>query len=163
MALDGYPTPASNAPTPYMTPMPSGMSTPQIQNTSAGEYLGIPLGKTAPLKGKTYLAGSRALDSLTRLIASTESFFHPSNSGAWTADVCSIFNVSAQADLLLKLSAFIKYIVYDFNKRRFRVVPVDLVVISSSTGWHEEQRPDCKTPNVRTITSTTIRHTNNHL
>ncbi|KAF8998336.1 hypothetical protein BDZ89DRAFT_1105652 [Hymenopellis radicata] len=120
MAPDGYPTPASNAPTPYMTPMPSGMSTPQIQSTTAGEYLGIPLGKTAPLKGKTYLAGSRALDSLARLIASTESFFHPSNSGH---------------GLPMCLSAFIKYIVYDFNKR-----------------WHEEQRPDCKTPNNRRLT-----------
>jgi proteasome activator subunit 4 len=36
---------------------------------------------------KTYLAGSRALDGLAKLIATVESFFHPSNSGAWTADV----------------------------------------------------------------------------
>ena len=88
MAPDSYPSPGSSAPTPFMTPMPSGMSTPQIQNSTAGDYLGIPLGKSdQSSKGKTYLAGSRALDSLARLIASTESFFHPSNSGAWTADV----------------------------------------------------------------------------
>ncbi|KAA1468528.1 hypothetical protein DENSPDRAFT_833844 [Dentipellis sp. KUC8613] len=31
-----------------------------------------------------YLAGSKALDSLDKLITSTESFFHPSNSGLWT-------------------------------------------------------------------------------
>ncbi|KAF9073820.1 hypothetical protein BDP27DRAFT_1318212 [Rhodocollybia butyracea] len=31
-----------------------------------------------------YLAGSRALDILERLIISTESFFHPSNSGPWS-------------------------------------------------------------------------------
>ncbi|KAJ4476678.1 hypothetical protein J3R30DRAFT_3759946 [Lentinula aciculospora] len=31
-----------------------------------------------------YLAGSKALDSLDRLITSTESFFHPSNSGPWS-------------------------------------------------------------------------------
>jgi hypothetical protein len=30
-----------------------------------------------------------------------------------------------------QLSAFMKYIVYDFNKR-----------------WHEEHKPDCKTPTV---------------
>jgi hypothetical protein len=33
---------------------------------------------------KGYRAGSRALDSLDRLVTSTESFFHPSNSGPWT-------------------------------------------------------------------------------
>lgn len=31
-----------------------------------------------------YLAGSKALDSLDKLITSTESFFHPSNSGSWS-------------------------------------------------------------------------------
>lgn len=31
-----------------------------------------------------YLAGSRALDSLERLMTSTENFFHPSNSGVWS-------------------------------------------------------------------------------
>ncbi|KZT23745.1 hypothetical protein NEOLEDRAFT_1135845 [Neolentinus lepideus HHB14362 ss-1] len=34
-----------------------------------------------------YLAGSEALDSLDRLITSTESFFHPSNSGPWTTSL----------------------------------------------------------------------------
>ncbi|KAF9243864.1 hypothetical protein BU15DRAFT_71975 [Melanogaster broomeanus] len=39
----------------------------------------------APQGGQTaYLAGSRAMDTLDRLITSTESFFHPSNSGPWT-------------------------------------------------------------------------------
>ena len=31
-----------------------------------------------------YLAGSKALDSLDKLLTSTESFFHPSNFGPWS-------------------------------------------------------------------------------
>lgn len=34
-----------------------------------------------------YIVGSKAVDSLDRLITSTESFFHPSNSGYWTTGV----------------------------------------------------------------------------
>lgn len=51
---------------------------------------------TLPSRGADYsarqegfLAGSKAMDSLDRLITSTESFFHPSNSGLWTMSVCS--------------------------------------------------------------------------
>ncbi|KAI0651592.1 hypothetical protein C8Q79DRAFT_934115 [Trametes meyenii] len=120
MAPDGLPAPSSNAPTPLFTPLTSGASTPlPHQNGGLGDYLSSPLGKGGRLKAKTYLAGCKALDSLARLIASTESFFHPTNSGSWTSD----------------LSAFIKYIVYDFNKR-----------------WYEEQQPDCKTPTHRRLT-----------
>ncbi|KAI0768547.1 hypothetical protein BD413DRAFT_614418 [Trametes elegans] len=120
MAPDGMPSPSSNAPTPLFTPLASGTSTPLPQhNGGLGDYLSAPLGKGGRLKTKTYLAGSKALDSLVKLIASTESFFHPTNSGSWTSD----------------LSAFIKYIVYDFNKR-----------------WYEEQQPDCKTPMHRRLT-----------
>ncbi|XP_006454756.1 hypothetical protein AGABI2DRAFT_215246, partial [Agaricus bisporus var. bisporus H97] len=121
MAPDGIPVPASNAPTPMFSPLPSGMNTPQPQNpaSSIGDYLGSSLNKRAYVPQKTYLAGSKALDSLARLIASTESFFHPSNSGTWTQD----------------LSAFIKCIASEFNKR-----------------WFEEQKPDCKTPLNRRLT-----------
>ncbi|KAI0359128.1 hypothetical protein OH77DRAFT_1473765 [Trametes cingulata] len=120
MAPDGMPSPASTAPTPLFTPLASGASTPlPHQNGGLGDYLSSPLGKGGRLKTKTYLAGCKALDSLAKLIASTESFFHPTNSGSWTSD----------------LSAFIKYIVYDFNKR-----------------WYEEQQPDCKTPTHRRLT-----------
>src|ERR1700722_6274280 len=87
MAHDGTPMPSSTAPTPFFTPLPSGMNTPQIHTTTLAEYLSAPLGKRLPSKVKTYLAGSKALESLARMIASTESFFHPSNSGPWTADV----------------------------------------------------------------------------
>ncbi|KAH7880399.1 uncharacterized protein C8R40DRAFT_1165366 [Lentinula edodes] len=113
MAPDGLPAPPSNAPTPLFSPSPSGMNTPSIGSSTLGEYLSAPLGKGVQGKGKTYLAGSKALDSLARLIASVESFFHPTNSGDWTTD----------------LSAFIKLIAYNFNKR-----------------WYEERQPDCETP-----------------
>ena len=69
-----------------MTPSPM---TPE-PNGNLGDYLSSPIGKKGRMR-KTYLAGSRALDSLARLIVSTESFFHPSNSGTWTADVCFMF------------------------------------------------------------------------
>ncbi|EGN99641.1 hypothetical protein SERLA73DRAFT_159863 [Serpula lacrymans var. lacrymans S7.3] len=119
MAPDGPVSPASNAPSPLVTPAPSGVSTPQLQGGSVADYLTVPLHKFGHSKGQTYIAGCKALDSLARLIASTEHFFHPTNSGSWTND----------------LSSFIKYIVYEFNKR-----------------WHEEEKPDCKTPKARRLT-----------
>ncbi|KAL0072195.1 Proteasome activator BLM10 [Marasmius tenuissimus] len=100
MAPDGMPAPPSSAPTPFFTPLPSGMNTPAIQTSTLKDYLSAPLGKSVQSKGKAYIAGSKALDSLIRFIASIQDFFHVSNSGSWTND----------------LSAFIKYIVYDFNK-----------------------------------------------
>lgn len=120
MSLDGPIVPPSNLPTPMFSPLPSGMNTPQLKENNLGDYL------SAPIRGKgagppAYLGGSRALDSVARLIASTEHFFHPTNSGSWTSD----------------LSAFMKYIVYEFNKR-----------------WHEEQKADCKTPTHRRLTKT---------
>lgn len=88
MLPDSAPSPLSNAPTPTFTPLPSGMNTPLLRNGSAGDYLSTPLMKAGHWKGRTYLAGSKALDSVARMIASTEGFFHPSNSGSWTTDVC---------------------------------------------------------------------------
>ncbi|KZV77572.1 hypothetical protein PENSPDRAFT_621096 [Peniophora sp. CONT] len=126
MAPDSLPSAPSANPTPFnMTPMTSGMSTPRLMTpisggpTSIGDYLTAHLNKTAFAGLRTYIGGSKALDALIKLIASTESFFHPSNSGAWTSD----------------LTAFIKYIAYEFNKR-----------------WHAEQQPDCKTPLHRRLT-----------
>jgi proteasome activator subunit 4 len=43
-----------------------------------------------PAQQTGYMAGCKALDSLDRLITSTESFFHPSNSGPWTTAVSPI-------------------------------------------------------------------------
>ena len=34
-----------------------------------------------------YIAGSKAVESLDRLITSIETFFHPSNTGQWTLSV----------------------------------------------------------------------------
>lgn len=86
MSPDGVPTPASSAPTPSYTPMHSGVSTPQ-SGAPVGDYLTVPLHKWGHPKPKMFLGGSKALDSLARLIASTEHFFHPANSGSWTSDV----------------------------------------------------------------------------
>ncbi|KAL4243081.1 BLM10 family protein [Abortiporus biennis] len=128
MSPDGLPSPGSSVSTPYFTPLASGQSTPlPYQNGYNGhlnpfglaDYLSAPLGKGTAFKAKTYLAGCKALDSLAKLIASTEGFFHPTNSGSWTNN----------------LSAFVKCIVYEFNKR-----------------WHEEQKNDCKTPTHRRLT-----------
>ncbi|KAF9472467.1 hypothetical protein BDN70DRAFT_886944 [Pholiota conissans] len=119
MAPDGLPVPPSSLPTPVFSPLPSRVNTPQPGSNSISDYLSAPLQKKVHTRPCTYLGGSRALDSLARMIASTESFFHPSNSGSWTND----------------LSAFIKYIVYEFNKR-----------------WHEEEKTDCKTPKNRRLT-----------
>lgn len=86
MATDSLPVPPSGISTPFtpgsMTPVPES-------DNNLGDYLSASLGKKSKAKVQTYLAGSKALDSLAHLIASTESFFHPTNSGAWTADVRS--------------------------------------------------------------------------
>lgn len=45
--------------------------------------------KNGNVPQKGYIAGSKAVDSLDRLMTSIESFFHPSNSGTWTLAVSS--------------------------------------------------------------------------
>lgn len=156
MIPDSVPNPSSNAPTPMFTPLPSGMNTPLLRSGAAGDYLSTPMAKGSLWKNRTYLGGSKALDSLARMIASTESFFHPSNSGSWTTDVCISLDTTLkvtfyphqiclressfvnseliEVPVSLQLTAFLKFIAYDFNKR-----------------WHEEQQPDCKTPKVCTL------------
>lgn len=127
MSPDGIPTPGSTVSTPMMTPMASGASTPvphQYTNGSVNgalaDYLSAPLSK-GHAKAKTYIGGSRALDSLAKFIAATEGFFHPTNSGNWTNDVsftCIESSMFICNLYPLQLSAFVKYIVFDFNKRK---------------------------------------------
>jgi proteasome activator subunit 4 len=80
------------------------MNTPRHQGGSVGDYLTAPLGKLPFLSLKSYVGGSKALDSLVKLIASTESFFHPSNSGAWTTDVCLMSICAMLSALMLHVS-----------------------------------------------------------
>ncbi|KAF8274047.1 hypothetical protein EI94DRAFT_1714621 [Lactarius quietus] len=54
-----------------------------------------------PSRQAGYLAGSRAMESLDKFITSTESFFHPSNSGIWS----------------LSLTQFLRSLTSEFCKR----------------------------------------------
>ena len=136
MSTDGSISPRSGAVTPEEWPHADS-------TTSDANYLKADAFET-PKATKAYLAGSKALDSLSRMIISTESFFHPSNSGTWTAD----------------LSAFIKYLTAEFNKREANLlVPRPYYILThSSTGWHEERQPDCKTPQASYVSFTQITH-----
>lgn len=85
---------AIDAPPVGATPLgPSRVSTPQ---PGARGLLDV-----AQAKPKTYLAGSKALDALAKLIQATESFFHPSNYGAWAP----------------QLGRFVERCCWEFHKR----------------------------------------------
>ena len=114
----------------------SGAATPEgldaHSTTSDATYLNADTFETSRAN-KAYLAGSKALDSLSRMIISTESFFHPSNSGPWTTD----------------LTAFIKYLTAEFNKREASSIDACSIIYTlmhDFAGWYEERKPDCKTP-----------------
>ncbi|KAK4703609.1 proteasome activator subunit 4, partial [Phenoliferia sp. Uapishka_3] len=73
-------------------------STAPSRTTSPGPGIGLgAVGRT-----KTYLAGSKALDSLAKLIQATESFFHPSNYGAWAPI----------------LGSFLQHLTWEYHKRQ---------------------------------------------
>lgn len=80
-----------DAESPAPTEPSSGIATPRTNSE------GIPL----PTKQKTYLAGSKALDALAKLIQATEGYFHPSNYGSWA----------------LNLGRFLQNITSEFLKR----------------------------------------------
>ena len=88
-------------------------------------------GRALPQKSG-FVAGSHALDSLDQIITSTESFFHPSNNGAWTASVsllCCVDIESHFLNIIKKLTMFIHRLTSEFTKR-----------------WMEEELESCKTP-----------------
>lgn len=81
-----------------------------------------------------FVAGSKALDTLDRLITSTESFFHPSNSGPYTISVgflkillCTVLTAAVQ------LTSFLQYLAAFFCQR-----------------MREEEQASCRTPIVCT-------------
>ena len=85
---DGLPAPASGS----ATPLTAGIMTPQpgqpgISSGKVTDYFSASLAPKGRMKEKKYLGGSKALESLSKLIISCESFFHPTNSGKWTNDV----------------------------------------------------------------------------
>ena len=48
------------------------------------------------------LSGSKAMDSLNKLITSVENYFHPSNYGNWSAPVSLLnFRISCHTDILI--------------------------------------------------------------
>jgi proteasome activator subunit 4 len=88
MTPDGLPAPPSGSSTPFtagiMTPQPGQPGTSPSKVT---DYFSAALGPKGRMKEKKYLGGSKALEALSKLIISCESFFHPTNSGKWTNDV----------------------------------------------------------------------------
>lgn len=76
------------------------------------------------------LAGSQALDSLDKLVTSTESYFHPSNAGHWTVAVRPVWcRVILWANTRIQLTSFLHRLTVEFCKR-----------------WKEEELQTCKTP-----------------
>jgi proteasome activator subunit 4 len=86
-----------------------------------------------PTRQVGYLAGSKAMESLDKFITSTESFFHPSNSGVWSLTVRHLCCLDSFWLLIsFQLTQFLRSLTSEFCKR-----------------WHEEELPNCKTPPVR--------------
>lgn len=146
MAQDGSPPPTKLPATPAL----SGLTTPQPENNgTAADYLSARIPAKFSGEKPTYLAGCKALDSLARLITSTESFFHPVN-GSETTDVgFSNFSLCVLMRSI-QLTALVECILTTFKQRKQSVLKwqpfsIDLLLI----WWNEEQKDDCKTPYVR--------------
>lgn len=82
--------------TPFGSKVPSraGSPGPGSKPNSHG-LLGVATANLIKVKKeRTYLAGSKALDALAKLIQATESFFHPSNYGRWAPMLVSLHHRS---------------------------------------------------------------------
>lgn len=76
-------SPSGSTPFGSKVPSRSGSPGPGSKSNSHG-LLGVATANlTKVKKERTFLAGSKALDALAKLIQATESFFHPSNYGRW--------------------------------------------------------------------------------
>lgn len=84
---DGPAILSSNATPGSSTPVPKAIS--RLQNGHSihrtGSTDSLAAAGRAGDTDRTFVAGSKALDHLSRLLTSCETFFHPSNSGYWTA------------------------------------------------------------------------------
>ncbi|GAA5836406.1 hypothetical protein JCM11251_007072, partial [Rhodosporidiobolus azoricus] len=104
MAVDAHPqgnTPmGSRIPSRSGSPPPGAPGAPKSTPVSHG-LLGQALGVHVAKKERTYLAGSKALDALAKLIQATEGYFHPSNYGGWAP----------------KLGRFLQNVTWEFLKR----------------------------------------------
>ncbi|GAA6053733.1 hypothetical protein JCM3770_003189 [Rhodotorula araucariae] len=79
MAADAVP----QGSTPFGSKAPSRAGSPPPGAMSSSGPAGL-LGATLGIKKeRTYLAGSKALDALAKLVQATEGYFHPSNYGRW--------------------------------------------------------------------------------
>ena len=77
-----------------------------------------------------FIAGSRAVDSLERMITSIESLFHPSNNGPWSLTVChSLLFMQTLVLIYPQLTTFVQRLSSEFTKR-----------------WKEEEQDTCRTP-----------------
>lgn len=145
MAEDG----PSMGSTPLSSKVPSRNTSSGDLKGLAGEAVegnaeGLGAGLQQDKKERTYLAGSKALDALAKLIQATESFFHPSNYGAWAPQLVrfSLFASSFRKDIIFLTSICSIFFFFTFKQGRF----LQTVTYEFYKRQKEEERPECKTP-----------------
>ncbi|WWD21364.1 hypothetical protein CI109_105848 [Kwoniella shandongensis] len=86
----GYATPGTATPAPVSAAISRLQNGNHLSRTGSSDSLAVAGQKSE--ENKKYLAGSKALDHLSRLLTSCETFFHPSNSGHWSAFLTTFLN-----------------------------------------------------------------------